>query len=237
MKRIWIVFFVVGLSLTMYGNNALADLSVDTLPGITYEVDAIAIWDTLAEDMAGVSVTASFSSGQNDDILSWGDLGSGLFGVQTSEWSLTMNGSESTFYAIWTLDIIDTSNVVISDIVISGLSGDIVFDIVPPFDVVTDGSEYGREIIAGSLTSGNLSIEAVYSNEVALTGNAALLDLYETLSISFLNDGGFTSDSIFYFKADTDNIGEVPEPGTMLLFGSGILGISSVLVRRRKEKN
>ena len=84
-----------------------------------------------------------------------------------------------------------------------------------------------------------LQITYQYNNAISLNNATPIFDLWEMLTISFgtQNDRyGLNSGSNLVFRADTDELiaNPVPEPLSILLLGSGLLGLAGVRRIRRK---
>lgn len=237
MKFKHMCFVLAALSLCAVADRAVAlPITTGTTSGQVFSTTSITSADATGSSMLGMSVTAIFGNG-SASVMTWSDLGSGVFGVSNNDWSLTINPNTSTFNSIWTLDVGADSNFSITELTISGLGGNTVFDIFPSPET-TDGSALGKPINVGTSTNLNLSlVSAMYSNAVAINGQAPLGDLYESLTITFGNQGGFGSGDTFRFQTDTDNVdtrlNPVPEPATMLLFGTGIIGLAAFRRNRR----
>lgn len=239
MKFKHMCFVLAALSLCAVADRAVAlPITTGTTSGQVFSTTSITSADAKGSSMLGMSVTATFGNGNIPaSVMTWSDLGSGVFGVKNNDWSLTINPNTSTFNSIWTLDVADNSIFSITELTISGLGGKSVFDIFPSTET-TIGSALGKPINVDPNTNLNLSlVSAMYSNAVAINGQAPLGDLYESLTITFGNPGGFGSADIFRFKTDTDNVdtrlNPVPEPATMLLFGTGIIGLAAFRRNRR----
>lgn len=239
MKCNQICFILVAVSFFAVADRAVAvPITTGTSSGQVFSTTAVTSADATGWSMSGMSVTATFgNSNIPAEVMTWSDLGSGVFGVSGNDWSLTTNANGSTFSNIWTLDIANSSDLFITELTISGLGGNTVFDIVSSPEM-TPGSAIGKPINVGDSTTLNLGlVSAMYSNAVAINGQAPLGDLYESLTISFGNPGGFGSRDTFKFQTDTDNVDTrldpVPEPATMLLFGTGIIGLAAFRRNRR----
>jgi hypothetical protein len=205
------------------------------------EVDRIGTWDTTGNDMVGMKVTVVDSSGASSSATWAAD--SGAVGAG---WSLTLNDyntttwhSASTQGAFWTFEVFDDFEA--DSLKIEALEGLTVFDRlgVPEY---TPGSAFGWELDY----TGNTDFIATYSDLLYLPGAQPLYDLYGTLTIDFkkydnnrqvYTNAYFTNadKNSLTFSADTDNINPVPEPTTLLLFGTGLIGLMGLQKKRRKN--
>jgi hypothetical protein len=194
---------------------ANASVIVSTDAGTLYQTDALSGFSTSGDDMAGMQVTAMFLSGGTETVT-WNATGAGAGAAVGTGWSLAESGD--TFGSNWYLN----SDVGLAGVMISAAPGDSVFDIFEN-DSGTDGSALGWEFDVTSDHSG-LDILATYRNAVALTGDAPVGDLWETLDIQFRANGFIGTLS---FIADTDSaatagdINPVPAPGALILAGMG----------------
>lgn len=209
----------------------VAAQTVTFQPGTAFQTPQLSSSNTFPADMVGMMVT--LNGGLS---AAWADIGGGRHGVNFGAVQISMiNGVHTGAPAIWNV-IGDPSNPVTS-IKFSGAPGRTVFDVLPGPDEGTPGSAWGQ---AFQRNGGNFPgpVTGIYSNLVSITGQAAVGDLYEQLTINF--DGGLTS--TYNFWADTDNspfgvpITAVPEPGTIGMMLAGLAGVS-LLVRRRQRKS
>jgi hypothetical protein len=214
-------------SLLTAANVPAATVSYDN--GTTYQTAALAAYSTFGDMMDGLSVTAYFLGG-GSQALAWADTGAGSGGVSGTGWSMSLSGN--TFGASWNL----TSDVALAGLVLSGASGNTVFDIDTDPGTGTTGSERGWTFE----TAYTGPLYATYRNIVQLTGYAPVGDLWETLSLGFGGDGGFTGS--LSFIADADNAladadvtpAPVPLPAAAPLFLSALAGLGFFAGRRKR---
>ncbi len=205
---------------------------VTTEPGTPFQTPQLTGFMTTAADMVGMMVTLNGGS-----TAAWGPLAGERHGVTFGDTVISLaNGLNSGFVdTSWNV-VGDPSNPV-NSIKFSGAPGRTIFDIVGDVEM-TPGSHNGVRFITAPGGSFSGVVTATYSNVVSLTGQAALGDLYEQLTINFA--GGLTG--TYNFTADTDNspsgadITPVPEPGTIGMMLAGLAGVS-LLARRRQRKS
>jgi len=186
---------------TLCIGTASAGVIVQANTGAVRTTDAMTGYQTFGDDMVGMLVKASFAGGYSE-IAFWAATGPGAGGVSGSlipGWSLTESGDTFNDYN-WQLT--NNTGKAMTQVFIDGGYGKTVFD--TNFGSDTPGSAGGYSFAATSLPAG-LDILAVYSDALALTGNPPRGDVYCTLSLSFTNTGGFSNQSSFSFRADTDN--------------------------------
>jgi hypothetical protein len=235
MKKTFAVWLSSVFLLLTAGYASATSLSTSTVDGTTVVVDNLASWAATGNTMDGLSVTVNLvdSSGSSySETLSWAD-DTGVVST-TYGWSLTMSDyEENTWYddVYWSLT--SSGDYSITSLVLDGIFGNTVFDTV--FDPeTTPDSKLGRSI-AFIDNGSDLTVSAVYSNIVAVDNSDALGDLYSTLTLSFSHvDGSYFNNETFTFYLDTDNVNEVPEPSTILLFGAGLACLAGSTRKNKK---
>ena len=221
MKKVFTLLMLFFCMLAFAAQSHAYNVTVNYDAGTTQITTQLTGYGTYGDMMDGMAVTAYFSGG-GSQTLSWAGTGAGSGGVFGTAWSLVEVGDTWDLSDIgsWTLSA--TSN--ITGLFIDAGLGDTVFDTWYGVSG-TAGSANGKPFAVRS--SGTGDIVATYIDQVALTGDAPVGDLYRFLDIQF---GAPFADTL-KFTADTDNIlyaGDIqpiPEPATMLLLGSGLIGL------------
>ena len=215
-----------------------AIITVTQVLGTLNVTTALTGFETTGNEMVGMSVTAFFAGAPSQTAI-W-TAGGGLSGSAVGTgWSLSQTGD--TFSAPWTLAN-NTGNSMTRLLIDAG-DGSTVFDRTFGNAQGTPGSASGNDFeVPGPLPPFN--ILATYRDQVALTGNPPVGDLFRNLDVMFTSVGGFPTGSNLTFLADTDSAlirddvrpAPVPEPGLFALLGSGLAVVGSAAWRHHRRK-
>ena len=255
MKRFSIllaVLMVVVVASPVYAYQSEIPDYVDFDGSNVVKVADVEKFSTFGDMMEGMEITATYKNG--DGVLATWKGTTNQYGVAhatdyPSEWpnaerEFQLSYDGDTYYNFnWLFE--DLGDGAITKISIDALAGNTVFDVQDygsngPLsnEPDTPGSRrgYAFDLLDESLVD-TYDISVTYKDLVAVGSNPAVGDLYGTLEImfgdttatAFVNNGTGS----FKFKADTDIIVPIPEPGTVLLLGVGMLGLLG-LARKRK---
>jgi PEP-CTERM motif len=199
--------------------NFFTSGSQDDIPGLTG-------FTTFGDQMDGMQVTACFSTAGCQTTLVWADTGAGSGGVTGTGWSLSVSGD--TFAAnAWSF--VFGPNNTLGQLVSLLLDGGpyTLFDRTNP-NPGTNGSASGRDF-----NTADGVIDVTYIDQVAVTPNAPVGDIYHSMSIVYVNGTGPRSSFLFSQDADNDLRLTAPEPTSLALLG--IAGLGLALARRRRR--
>jgi PEP-CTERM motif len=238
LRRLSGVFLLLIGTLAFFGSaHAIVNVGVDNTN--TYTSDPLEGFQTTGAMMGGMAITAYFSdnSSVTDDWVSLGGVAGQVSNAYSGGiWSIYQSGD--TWTNAW--QIRNTTSLSITRIVIDAVPGNTVFDIWGN-SVGTDGSGLGHVFSVDDDTHLDLNINVTYRDRVTLGASPIVGDLYRYLDIEFLTDLGYnqfeTNDELNYV-ADTDTIdhgGEIPEPGTMILLSTGLVGAFLISRSRRRS--
>tara|TARA_R110002049_G_scaffold50370_2_gene142990 strand:+ start:56137 stop:56829 length:693 start_codon:yes stop_codon:yes gene_type:complete len=223
-------FLSAAAAIMIAGHAYAGTLVVAFDPGTTNTTTALAGFATDGDMMDGMLITATFTD-MSSETLAWADIAAGSGGVSGTGWSLMAAGDTFSSNA-WTLA--NESAMAIQTIDLDGGPGDTIFDIDSPSPGTADSAS-GANFFVNS-GGDPFDIVATYSDQVAITGDAPVGDLWRRLSIDFTTTP-FVPDSRLVFRADTDNtaleddLGEVPEPASLAIFAA--MGITAIARRKR----
>jgi hypothetical protein len=220
--------------------GAAATISISQSAGTIYTTTGISPTITNGNNMDGMRVTAVISNGASVLTLTraWADSAdpdTGGVTFTTPDFALSVMGD--TFEANnWLLDTSNAGDWRILSLAFDGSTAQTVFDRTFGGSFGTPNSVSGRDFAGFSTFSG--SIGALYSNLVGVGANAPVGDLFANVLLSF-GDGSFanalTSGRQYHFSLDTDTAASAlaPEPGSMLLLGTGLIALGAGLRRVR----
>lgn len=253
MKLLKFVGLCVLLSAALFGGT----ISTTTYTnGNQIFATAIPTYSVTGHDMVGIVVTVKFSDNSTQS-CTWGSTSSTAGGCTASSYfSISQNNDTdpaANSSDNWVLTNLSTS-LSISQLTINAAAGGFMFDMcmsgsTPQLTNSTFSCAFGAEGTPGSNvgytldgttswgSSGTSEGSATYTNVISIVPNAAVDDIYGEVIITF--QSGFTHSNTATFQADTDQVtipvSGVPEPGTFISLGLGLLLLGGYRLRRRKS--
>jgi len=220
---------VAALALAVAG-SAQATITYQSNPAPGTVIPGVATYQTTGAMMDNMSITANFTGGFSQTLY-WADTGLISGGVTGTGWSLSQSGD--TFGGNWVFS--DTRQGSLLSLVLDGNTGYTLFDRTFNGNSGTPGSANGWSFDSDTFDGWffDPDVTVTYSDRVALTGQAAVGDLWQVMTLNFGTDG---FSGRFSFIQDTDNdirATQVPEPGMLSLIGLALAGLGFT-VRKRK---
>ena len=232
---------VLGLAATATAQTVAFDA------GTTYNSAGVTNHQATGASMSGMLVTAYFSDGTVSSAI-WGDIGGGYHGISNGLFTLNLGSATDSYFSAWGLSN-DYGYGMTRLVMQGGDNGGVAFDqAIGLLGLAegTPGSDIGRDfsncraggVLTCLFTADYWNTTATYRDQVAVPPAGAVGDLYATLDLQF--GSSFTGRYDQMMWLDTDNIAPMatvtPEPGTVLLLGSGLALVGGFGLRRRRQR-
>jgi hypothetical protein len=201
--------------------------------GTPYETPGLSTYNTYGNDMAGMDAWVTFSDGETQHAV-WAVTGA-TSGAATVGGFFTISETGDTFNNLaWTLQNLSTT-LSITSFTLLGAGGDTVFDRTFGGATGTPNSASGKDFYI----NGSYSVTATYTDELNLTGAAAVGDEFTEIEVAFGANTYFGPGGRVNFTQDTDNAAvhgtitpSVPDgASTAMMLGMGILAIGALKKR------
>jgi hypothetical protein len=224
-----IVLIVTSLS-SMVVSASASTITYAEDTGMAYQTPAISTFDTYGNQMAGMDVWVTFSNGTTEHAI-WDTTGSQSGAASVGGYFSISETGDTFGSGAWTLQNLNRT-LSITSFTLLGVSGNTTFDRTFGNQAGTLNSASGKDFGIG----GNYSVTASYSDELSLTGAAAVGDEWEQLSIAFAKGTFFAPNASVLFTQDTDNAAvkgtitpKVPDAGsTSMMLGMGLIGVAAL---------
>ncbi|MEO8079336.1 MAG: PEP-CTERM sorting domain-containing protein [Caldimonas sp.] len=215
------------------GSANASTVNYSTTDAPVTNLDSLTGYMTSGADMSGLTVMATFSGGLTQS-LAWATTGASSGGVTGTGWGLSLNGDSYGGNWNFTFDP-QYSLGQLTKLVLDGHTGLTVLDRTEPSPGTPDSAS-GLDFSFAGGTCGSCVADAIYSGVTSIGGAVAVGDLWQILTVNFLDRTG--PDADWAFHQDTDNDGRyvpgVPEPETYALILGG-LGLVGWMGKRRRR--